>query len=71
MMLIKKIFDLKNIIKIFYSNRFLFLFLKFFFKMIDILFIKTKNEILFYGYMGRYSGNAASLFNIAYLKSIN
>ena len=31
-------------------------------KLFDILFIKTNNEILFYGYMGRYSGNAASLF---------
>lgn len=31
-------------------------------KLFDILFFKTKDEILFYGYMGRYSGNAASLF---------
>ena len=53
---------IKKLINYLYKNKFLFFIIAIPVKLFDILFIKTHNEILFYGYMGRYSGNAASLF---------
>lgn len=59
---VKKFLSLKSLVKFLYSNQFLFLVLSLPIKIIDILFIRTRNEILFYGYRGRYNGNSASLF---------
>jgi len=53
---------IKKLINYLYKNKFLFFIIAIPIKLFDILFIKTNNEILFYGYKGRYSGNAASLF---------
>jgi CDP-glycerol glycerophosphotransferase (TagB/SpsB family) len=68
---IKHLLSLKSLVKFFYSNKFLFLVLSLPIKIIDILFIKTRNEILFYGYRGRYNGNSSYLYRYYLLKKNN
>ena len=53
---------IKKIINYLYKKKFLFFIIAIPVKLFDILFIKKRNRILFYGYKGRYSGNSASLF---------
>ena len=60
--LVRKLLNVNSLVKALYSNRSLFLVLSFPIKLIDILFVRPKNEILFYGYNGRYNGNSSSLY---------
>jgi len=55
-------FIIKKIIKSIHNNDILFFLISIPIKFLDILFFRQKNEILFYGYMGRCSGNAFSLY---------
>ena len=67
---LKHFFDFKKFIKLIFSNYFLFFIISLIFKLIDILFLKKKNEILFYGYKGRFTGNSASLFKYCQLNKV-
>jgi len=60
--LVRKLLGIKSLVKTINSNRSLLLVLSFPIKIIDILFVRPKNEILFYGYNGRYNGNSSSLY---------
>jgi CDP-glycerol glycerophosphotransferase len=57
-----------NIIKKIYKLKLLFYILTIPVRMFDLLFIKNKDEIVFYGYHGRYNGNAKVLYEY-YLKN--
>jgi CDP-glycerol glycerophosphotransferase len=62
---------IKNLIKNIYYIEFLFFLISIPIKFLDILFLRQKNEILFYGYMGRHSGNALSLYRHYLFKKNN